>query len=137
MNNRQSKTTSQACFHQTPQSASEEPQLSVPTIRKDQSSEQRSCTKPSEKSEKSTRKRFVTMVVAVNDRGQAIGEDNANAKYLDSDVEEVISLRQEGYSLYAISAMLDIPIRTIRDYISGRTRNKSVSGWRTIRREIR
>lgn len=38
------------------------------------------------------------MMAAVNDAGRVIGEDHVNARYLDSDVANVIELRRQGYT---------------------------------------
>lgn len=77
----------------------------------------------------------VMTMVTVNDGGRAIGEDHVNAKYLDEDVEHARALVASGqYTLREISQMLDMPIRTIRDYAKGTRRNQSVAGWKKIRR---
>lgn len=74
-------------------------------------------------------------IITVNDNGRAIGEDHVNAKYLDEDVEHARALVASGqYTLREISQMLDMPIRTIRDYAKGTRRNQSVAGWKKIRR---
>lgn len=96
---------------------------------------QRSSTQLSERSSQSIRVTSVhRMTVTVNDSGRAIGEDHVNARYLDSDVEHARQLRAQGYTYKQISVMLDMPIRTLRDYISGRRRCQSVAGWKTFLR---
>lgn len=83
----------------------------------------------------STQNSFVMTTVTVNDEGRAIGEDHVNAKYLDEDVEHARELVASGqYTLREISQMLDMPIRTIRDYAKGTRRNQSVAGWKKIKR---
>lgn len=71
-------------------------------------------------------------VVNVNDKGRTIGEDHVNARYLDSDVRRVIDLREAGLTYKAISKKMGIPIRTVRDYVSGRRRCQSVAGWNRV-----
>ncbi len=71
--------------------------------------------------------------VAVNDQGRRIGEDHPNAKYLDDDVERARAFRSEGYTLRAISHMLDMPIRTIRGYLDGSRRAQSIAGFRWVK----
>lgn len=101
------------------------------------SSEQSSSPSPKQKSEECARPRSaVTMMVSVNDAGNVVGEDHRNAKYLDSDIEHAIELRQEGYSFREISLMMDMPIRTIRGYVDGTRRNQSVAGWKKIKRYV-
>ena len=72
--------------------------------------------------------------VAVNDLGRTIGQDHVNARYLESDIENVIQLRFEGYSYTEISRMMDMPIRTIRGYLDGSRRSQSVAGWKVVKR---
>ncbi len=81
-------------------------------------------------------RRFTYLIVRVNDNGRPIGEDARNAKYLDDDVETVCRLRAEGCTWTKISRMMDIPVRTARDFVSGRRRAESVAGFRKIRRKI-
>lgn len=79
----------------------------------------------------------VTFVMAtVNDSGLAVGESHPNCRYLDSEVETAREFRRQGYSYKRISQMLDMPIRTIRDYVAGTRRQESVSGWKKIRRHL-
>lgn len=77
---------------------------------------------------------FVT--VAVNDLGKIIGEDHPRAKYLDEDVEHALDLRRQHYSYLKISRMLDMPVRTVRDYISGKRRAQSVATWKKVKRRL-
>lgn len=77
----------------------------------------------------------IRVMVVVNDAGRAIGEDHVNARYLDTDVENVRRLRRQGYTYRQISLKMDMPIRTLRDYISGRRRCQSVAGWKTFVRK--
>ena len=87
---------------------------------------------PSKRSKRNIRSHFET--VTVNDNGRPIGEDHRNARYLDDDVERARELRAQGYSFLEVSKMMDMPIRTIRDYVSGRRRAQSIAGWKKIRR---
>lgn len=77
---------------------------------------------------------LVGETVAVNDGGRAIGQDHVNARYLDSDVERVIGLRAEGYTLRQISEMMEMPIRTLRGYLDGSRRCQSVAGFKVVKR---
>lgn len=90
---------------------------------------------PRKKRKQSIHNTSVMTMVTVNDEGRTIGEDHVNAKYLDEDVEHARELVASGhYTLREISQMLDMPIRTIRDYAKGTRRNQSVAGWKKIRR---
>lgn len=82
------------------------------------------------------KREFVLMMVSVNDDGYPIGEDHRNAKYLDEDVYHAIELREQGYTYRQISDMLDMPVRTVRDYVHGLRRNQSVASYRKIRRYV-
>ena len=108
----------------------------MPFGRTTTSTGQRSSSTPLSKSKRNTPPTFTT-IVTVNDKGRTIGEDHANARYLDSDVEKARELRKYGYTYQQISTILDMPIRTIRDYISGRRRCQSVAGWKRVKRRRR
>ena len=79
---------------------------------------------------------FVMMTVAVNDAGKPIGEDHRNAKYLDEDVERAIMFRKQGYTYQQISDMLDMPIRTVRDFVHGKRRCHSIANFKRIKRYV-
>lgn len=79
---------------------------------------------------------FVMMTVAVNDAGKPIGEDHRNAKYLDEDVERAIMFRKQGYTYQQISEMLDMPIRTVRDFVHGKRRCQSIADFKRIKRYV-
>lgn len=76
------------------------------------------------------------MTVAVNDNGRPIGQDHRNARYTDDDVARACDLRADGYTYQQISRMLDMPIRTLRGYLDGSSRNQSVAGFRVINRKM-
>lgn len=76
----------------------------------------------------------VRLRVAVNDLGRAVGEDHANAKYLEQDVEAAKSLRAEGYTWARIAEMLDMPVRTVRSYVDGSRRSQSIADFKVVKR---
>lgn len=77
---------------------------------------------------------FEKRTVPVNDAKRVIGQDNCRAKYSDDDVRQVLMLHEEGFSLRQISEKMEIPVRTIRDYISGKKRCQSVAGFVSIKK---
>ena len=93
-----------------------------------------SSTELSKKSARSFRSSSLTVTTEVNDAGRAIGEHHQNARYTDSEVEMVRTLRQEGYTVADVALMMDMPIRTVRGYIDGSRRSQSVAGWRKQKR---
>lgn len=76
----------------------------------------------------------VCLRVAVNDLGRAVGEDHANAKYLEQDVEAAKRLRAEGYTWARIAEMLDMPVRTVRSYVDGSRRSQSIADFKVVKR---
>lgn len=60
--------------------------------------------------------------VAVNECGYRIGEDHHNSRYTDSEVEMVLTLRDEGLSYGEIMRMMEIPKSTVRDICKARRR---------------
>lgn len=93
-----------------------------------------SCEYSEEQKPRRTVDLFMSICIAVNDAGRAIGEDHVNAKYTDQDVERVRLFRAEGFTLREISQMMDMPVRTIRGYLDGSRRNQSVAGWKVVNR---
>lgn len=79
----------------------------------------------------------VRLRVAVNDLGRAVGEDHANAKYLEQDVEAAKRLRAEGYTWARIAEMLDMPVRTVRSYVDGSRRSQSIADFKVVKRWIK
>lgn len=79
---------------------------------------------------------LVRKTITVGDAGRAIGEDHVNAKYLDEDVARVFCLRAQGLSYSEIGKIMDMPVRTLRDYLAGRRRNQSVAGWKVVVRRV-
>lgn len=49
----------------------------------------------------------------------------------------VRNLRDEGYKLADIAAMMDMPIRTVRGYLDGTRRSQSVAGWKKQKRWVK
>ncbi len=68
--------------------------------------------------------------VGVSDSGRLVGEYNPRAKYTDEEVEAVLFLRSEGMPLKQIAKKMDMPLRTVRDYINGTRRILNVMGWK-------
>lgn len=73
-------------------------------------------------------------IVCVNESGRWIGQDHIRAKYTDEEVEHVLWLREEGYTLREIARMTEIPLRTVRGYIDGTRRNQQPARWKVVRR---
>lgn len=71
-----------------------------------------------------------TTFVGVSDTGRLVGEYNPRAKYTDEEVEAVIFLRQEGMPLKQIAKKMDMPLRTVRDYIKGTRRTANITDWK-------
>lgn len=130
---KKNRSESQKSCQETPQELSYELAKKPNNYRSIASHDKKLSETPSKRSKRNIRSHFET--VTVNDNGRPIGEDHRNARYLDDDVERARELVASGhYTLREISQMLDMPIRTIRDYANGKRRNQSVAGWKKIRR---
>lgn len=129
---KKNRSESQKSCQLTPQELSSELAKKPNNYRSIASHDKKLSETSSKRSKRNIRSHFET--VTVNDNGRPIGEDHRNARYLDDDVERARELRAHGYSFLQVSRMMDMPIRTIRDYVTGRRRNQSVAGWKKIRR---
>ncbi|OJU90985.1 MAG: hypothetical protein BGO13_08640 [Burkholderiales bacterium 66-5] len=57
-----------------------------------------------------------------NSRGWRIGQDHPRAKYTDREAELVLELAEQGWGSRRIANTMEMPRRTVRDILSGRTR---------------
>lgn len=74
----------------------------------------------------------VQVAVAVNERGIRIGEDHQFAKYSNSEVEMVFILRDYGWGYKRIAAAVEMPLRTVRDFINGKRRCQCPAKWKKV-----
>jgi hypothetical protein len=72
-------------------------------------------------------------VVAVNDRGQRIGEDHPRAVLTDAEVDLMLELRAEGYSLAWLGQKFSVHKGTAAKICRGDRRGQSPAGWRSAR----
>lgn len=123
----EASVSQQSCQPKCEKSSQTQPPKQSNTT-KARSSESASSTTQSRVSVSHTRN--TSEVIAVNDYNRAIGEDHVLAKYTNAEVDAVIELREEGYSLAKIARMTEIPIRTIRGYLDGTRRCQQPTTWR-------
>ena len=71
--------------------------------------------------------------VAVNERGLRIGDSHQNAKYSDSEVEMVFNLRDIGWGYKRIAAAVEMPVRTVRDFICGKRRCQFAAAYKVMK----
>lgn len=122
----------ESCPHKLEKSSKTHPQ-SLHSTAKTASNESELSNEQSKKSAISGHSTSRTVVVAVNELNRTIGEDHIRAKYTNEEVDAVLRLRDEGYSLANIARMTEIPIRTIRGYIDGSRRCQQPAAWRVKR----
>lgn len=72
--------------------------------------------------------------VASNACGYPVGDSHPNARHSDEVVEKARAMLANGRSLSAVSALLGVPVRTLRDWDSGRRR--AVKAVRVIMRRV-
>lgn len=71
--------------------------------------------------------------VAVNEKGYRIGQDHHKARYSDSEVEMVWKLRDLGWGYKRIAAAVEMPIRTVRAFLSGCTRCQCAVAYKVVK----
>lgn len=69
-------------------------------------------------------------LVAINENGKRIGEDHYNAKYSNHEIDQVNELKDSGLGYKRISKIMEMPIRTVRDIVSGKRRCQSNCGFK-------
>ena len=71
--------------------------------------------------------------MAVNDQGRRIGEDHHNARYTNGEIEQVLMLRDSGWSYMRIARKLEMPKSTVRDVCCGRRRCQYAAGYKEVK----
>lgn len=72
-------------------------------------------------------------MIAVNDRGLAIGESHPRAVLTNRDVDIVLELRSEGYSYAWIAMKMEVHKGTIAKICTGQRRGQYAVGFRRVR----
>jgi len=72
-------------------------------------------------------------LVAVNERGRRIGEDQTGAKMTNHEVELFWGLRDEGWGYGRLAAKFEISKSLARDIVKGRRRSQTVAWFKKVR----
>lgn len=72
-----------------------------------------------------------TRLVAVNERGLAIGQDHPRAVLSDHEVGLVLELRDQGFSYAWIARKMEVHKQTVAKICTGQRRCQTVAGHRT------
>jgi len=72
--------------------------------------------------------------VAVNDRGQRIGEGHLRAKCTDEEVAMVLKLRDEGLTYGQIAKMVEMPRSTVASFCRGVRRCQTPDRYKQVER---
>ena len=67
----------------------------------------------------------------VNERGQRVGESHPGAVLTDHEVDLLLELRGEGYSLAWLAAKFEVHKQTVAKICSGQRRCQVAVRWRT------
>lgn len=73
-----------------------------------------------------------SVLVAVNAKGRRIGEDHQNAKYTNSEVELVLTLRDEGYTYDMIAITMQMPKSTVACFCRADRRAQTVARHKVV-----
>lgn len=73
-------------------------------------------------------------MLAVNDRGQLIGEDHPRAVLTNHEVNLVLELLGDGLSQAKVAVIMEVSRSTVRDIANGRTRAQIPAGYIVRRR---
>lgn len=72
-------------------------------------------------------------MLAVNDRGQRIGESHPRAVLTDHEVGLLQDLRDEGYSYSSLAAMFEVSKGTVAKILTGQRRCQTPAGFKRAR----
>lgn len=70
--------------------------------------------------------------VAVNERGLRIGEDHRLAKLTNDQVDQLLALRDEGWSYRRLAETFEISKSAVRMYCKGLRRCQIPAKWKTV-----
>lgn len=73
-------------------------------------------------------------LVALNERGQRIGETHPQAKYTNLEIAEVLALRDQGMSYLEIAKVRGIPKSTVAHICRGARRCQTPARYSTVER---
>lgn len=73
-------------------------------------------------------------MVPVNERGSALGQFNANARWTDSEVQAVLALHAYGMAARAIARKMEMPKSTVWAIVTGRMRDQIPHDWKRRKR---
>lgn len=73
------------------------------------------------------------VLVAVNERGHVVGQSHPRAVLTDHEVELLLELRDEGYSLGWLARKFEVSKGCVQGIVSGRNRSHVVVVHRRIR----
>ncbi len=73
-------------------------------------------------------------MVPVNERGSALGQFNANARWTDSEVQAVLALHAYGMAVRAIARKMEMPKSTVWAIVTGRMRDQIPHDWKRRKR---
>lgn len=71
-------------------------------------------------------------IVAVNEKGNRIGEDHQRAKLTDREVELIRQLRRDGWTLGEIARKFEVSKPTVQGICNGTRRSQTAMSWRTV-----
>lgn len=60
--------------------------------------------------------------VKLNEKGRRVGDSHPRSRYSDHDVELILQLKAEGFSVRSIAKMMEMPFSTVGAICSGRAR---------------
>ena len=75
--------------------------------------------------------------VAVSATGRRVGESHPKAMLTNHEVDLLLELRDDGYSLSWLAAKFEIAMTTAHSIVTGRTRATLPAGYRTVTPHVR
>lgn len=71
-------------------------------------------------------------IVPIGEKGQRLGEFHPKAKYSDREISILFNLRDRGFGYKKLSAILGMPIGTVKSICRGAARNQTPADYREI-----
>lgn len=73
-----------------------------------------------------------TRTIAVNAKGRRVGDSHHNARLTDAEVDQLLTLHDEGWGYRKLAAMFEVSKSLVRNICKGRARCQVPTHWRKV-----
>lgn len=71
-------------------------------------------------------------LVGINEKGRRVGQDHPKAKLLDSEVDLMFELYEDGMRITELARRFEVRKSTVNDILKGRRRAQHATRWKRV-----